>query len=222
MEQLAARVSLGQIELNSEIVLPDRAVGLVLFAHGSGSILHSPRNRKVAGLLHRNGLGTILVDLLTGEEEAIDRETGELRYAVHLLGHRVAAITDWIVRQPDLQKLPLGYFGASTGTAAVLVAAAERPNVVRALVSRGGRPDCAGPALSFVQAPTLFIVGRDDETVMELTYPAAAQLPRETKRKIVVIDGASHLFEEPGKLEKVAALAGDWFLEHLAPAQSHC
>jgi|SRR6185437_7525891 len=215
MEQVATLIRLGRIELAADVSLPDRAAGLVLFAHGSGSSHHSPRNRHVADVLNRGAIGTVLTDLLTEEEEAIDIQTAELRFDISLLGNRLAGITDWIGRQPVLKNLGLGYFGASTGAAAALVAAAERPQTVRALVSRGGRPDLAGAALKGVLAPTLFIVGGEDTVVLDLNYSAMAQLPRQTKHKLEIIPGATHLFEEPGALVRVAALARDWFREHL-------
>jgi len=215
MEQVATIVPLGRIDLSADISLPDHANGLVLFAHGSGSSRHSPRNRHVADVLNRGAIGTILIDLLTEQEEAVDVQTAKLRFDIPLLGRRVAAITDWIDRQPSLKSLGLGYFGASTGGAAALVAAAERPNVVRAVVSRGGRPDLAGSSLKGVLAPTLFIVGGNDSVVLKLNYSAMAQLPRSTEHKLEVVAGASHLFEEPGTLDQAAALARDWFREHL-------
>jgi dienelactone hydrolase len=217
MEQVATLIRLGKLELAADISLPDRATGLVLFAHGSGSSRHSPRNRHVADVLNRGSIGTVLTDLLTEEEEAVDIETAELRFDIALLGRRVAGITDWIGRQPRLKHLGLGYFGASTGAAAALVAAAERPQVVQATVSRGGRPDLAGPALQGVLAPTLFIVGGDDPVVLDVNYAAMAQLPRQTEHKLEIIPGASHLFEEPGALDRVAALARNWFRERLGP-----
>jgi putative phosphoribosyl transferase len=217
MEQVVTTVPLGRIELSADVSLPDRAKGVVLFAHGSGSSRHSPRNRHVASMLNRGSIGTILIDLLTEAEEAIDVQTAELRFDIPLLGRRLAGITGWIGRQTGLKNLGLGYFGASTGAAAALVAAAERPDVVRAVVSRGGRPDLAGSALKGVLAPTLFIVGEDDTVVLGLNYSAMAELPRRTEHKLEVVAGASHLFEEPGALDKVAALARDWFREHLAP-----
>jgi pimeloyl-ACP methyl ester carboxylesterase len=167
-------------------------------------------------MLNRGSIGTILIDLLTEQEEAVDVQTAELRFDIPLLGSRVAAITDWICLQPDLSGLGLGYFGASTGAAAALVAAAKRPDVVRAVVSRGGRPDLAGPWLKTVRTPTLLIVGGDDTDVLELNYSAMARLPRQTQHKLEVVPGASHLFEEPGTLEKVAVLARDWFHNHLS------
>ena len=217
MEQVATLIRLGKLELAADISLPDRATGLVLFAHGSGSSRHSPRNRHVADVLNRGSIGTVLTDLLTEEEEAVDIETAELRFDIALLGRRVAGITDWIGRQPGLKNQGLGYFGASTGAAAALVAAAERPKVVQAIVSRGGRPDLAGPVLHGVLAPTLFIVGGDDPVVLDLNYAAMAQLPRQTEHKLEIIPGASHLFEEPGALDRVAALARNWFRERLGP-----
>ena len=216
MNQIGTIVPVGGMDLSADVSLPDRAQGLVLFAHGSGSSRHSPRNRHVADVLNRGSIGTMLIDLLTEEEEVVDLQTAELRFDIPLLGRRVAAITDWIGRQPYLKNLGLGYFGASTGAAAALVAAAERRNIVRAVVSRGGRPDLAGPALKRVVAPTLFIVGGNDETVLNLNYQAMAQLPRGTKHKLEIVAGATHLFEEPGALDQVAALARDWFREHLS------
>jgi len=218
MEQLATIVPVGRIELVGDISLPDRPRGLVLFAHGSGSSRHSPRNRHVADVLNRGAIGTVLIDLLTEEEEAIDVQTAELRFDIGLLGRRLAGITDWIGRQPALKHHGLGYFGASTGAAAALIAAADRPKIVQAVVSRGGRPDLAGAALKGVRAPTLFIVGGDDTVVLDLNQSAMAQLPRQTEHKLEVITGATHLFEEPGALDRVATLARDWFRVHLRPA----
>jgi putative phosphoribosyl transferase len=190
-----------------------------VFAHGSGSSRHSPRNQFVAAKINEGSLGTMLIDLLTEEEEVIDRQTAELRFDIPLLGERLAAITDWVVRQRRFADLALGYFGASTGAAAALLAAAERPTVVGAVVSRGGRPDLAGPALANVLAPTLFIVGGEDHVVLKLNREAMAQLPKQTKSKLEVVPGATHLFEEPGTLDQVAALARAWFREHLGFAR---
>lgn len=217
MEQVATVVPVGRIELAADIALPDRAKGLVLFAHGSGSSRLSPRNRHVAEVLNRGAIGTILIDLLTEKEEAIDVQTAELRFDIELLGSRVAGITDWVAGQPGLKDLGLGYFGASTGAAAALVAAAERPDLVRAVVSRGGRPDLAGTFLKGVRAPTLLIVGGDDTVVIGLNRSAMRELPRQTEHKLEIVPGATHLFEEPGTLDRVAALAKDWFREHLPP-----
>jgi len=216
LELAATKILVDEIELSADISLPDPSRGLVLFAHGSGSSRHSPRNRHVADLLNRRAIGTVLTDLLTAEEEARDAETAELRFNIPLLAHRVVAITDWIGREPRLKDLGLGYFGASTGAAAALVAAAERPKLVRAVVSRGGRPDLAGPSLKHVVAPTLFVVGENDSVVLDLNDSAMAQLPAETERRLEVVPGASHLFEERGALDRVAELAGDWFARHLA------
>lgn len=219
MEQVATLIRLGRVALAADVSVPERATGLVLFAHGSGSSRHSPRNRHVADVLNRGSIGTVLTDLLTEEEEAIDIETAELRFDISLLGRRLAGITDWIGRQPGLKNLGLGYFGASTGAAAGLVAAVQCPKVVQAVVSRGGRPDLAGAALKGVLAPTLFIVGGDDTVVLDLNYTAMAQLPPQTEHKLEIIPGASHLFEEPGSLDRVAVLARNWFREHLRPNQ---
>lgn len=215
MEQVATLIQLGNIELAADISVPERARSLVLFAHGSGSSRHSPRNHYVAQVLNRGAIATILTDLLTEQEEAEDILTAHLRFDIPMLGGRVSAITGWVGGQPGLKKLTLGYFGASTGAAAALVAAADRPNIVRAVVSRGGRPDLAGAALKRVFAPTLFIVGGEDRLVLALNRSAMAQLPRQSEHHLEIIPGATHLFEEPGALDSVAALARDWFWERL-------
>jgi putative phosphoribosyl transferase len=186
---------------------------VVLFAHGSGSSRFSPRNQFVAEHLQGAGLGTLLMDLLTEREEAVDARTAELRFDIDLLARRVIAAIDWLGQSPETSNLSLGCFGASTGAAAALVAAAERPQAVAAVVSRGGRPDLAGPSLAAVKAPTLLIVGGDDHQVLELNRQAVAQLGAEAELKVV--EGATHLFEEPGALEAVARLAGDWFRRFL-------
>jgi putative phosphoribosyl transferase len=217
MEQVAVKIPLGRMELPADVALPERAAGVVLFAHGSGSSRRSSRNRHVAEVLQRGGIGTILVDLLTEEEEAVDSQTAELRFNIPLLGRRLMGMTDWIGGQAKLKHLGLGYFGASTGAAAALVAAAERPDAVRAVVSRGGRPDLAGAALKGVRAPTLFIVGGRDREVLGMNQSAIAELPRQTEHRLEIVRGASHLFEEPGALDRVAELARDWFREHLRP-----
>jgi dienelactone hydrolase len=220
ISHLRLRVFAGNAELEADVFLPRDARGLVVFAHGSGSSRHSPRNRFVAGELNQGGLGTVLIDLLTGEEEVIDRESAALRFDIPLLGVRLTAITDWLVQQPRFQDLALGYFGASTGAAAALLAAAERPDFVKAVVSRGGRPDLAGPALAGVRAPCLFIVGGEDHVVIDLNREAIAQLPKQTRCKLEIVPGATHLFEEPGTLDQVAGLARAWFQEHLAPIRT--
>jgi dienelactone hydrolase len=199
--------------LEADIVVPQLARGLVLFAHGSGSSRFSPRNRYVAEQLQQAGLATALVDLLTPAEEQADRRTGELRFDIALLAARLAAVTDWLADQASTAGLSLGLFGASTGAAAALVAAATRPAQIRTVVSRGGRPDLAGQQLSEVRQPTLLIVGERDPAVLEHNRQAMQQQAGETR--LVIVPGASHLFEEPGALEQVARLARDWFVEHL-------
>jgi putative phosphoribosyl transferase len=207
------RVPAGAVTLEGNLVTPEGAKGIVLFAHGSGSSRHSPRNRYVAHLLNEARLATLLVDLLTPDEEAAERRTGHLRFDIGLLAERLVDVTDWLNQQPDTRDLPLGYFGASTGAAAALVAAAARPQFVGAVVSRGGRPDLAGPALPLVRAPTLLIVGGNDVQVIELNRQALARLHSE--KQLVIIPGATHLFEEPGALDEVARLARQWFERYL-------
>jgi putative phosphoribosyl transferase len=205
-------IPLQDATLNGTRSMPKAPKGLVLFAHGSGSSRFSPRNRYVAGVLHEYGLATLLFDLLTSEEESIDQSTGELRFNIDLLAQRLVGATDWIRGTPEGRTLALGYFGSSTGAAAALVAAAERPALVGAVVSRGGRPDLAWDSLPRVRAPTLFIVGGRDDVVIELNRRAYSHMtaPRET----AIVPGATHLFEEPGTLEAVARLAGEWFERH--------
>jgi dienelactone hydrolase len=185
----------------------------VLFAHGSGSSRHSPRNRAVARVLQEAGLATLLFDLLTAEEESTDQVTAQWRFDIGLLAQRLVAATDWVAAQADTGALAQGYFGASTGGGAALVAAAERPGRIRAVVSRGGRPDLAGAALPNVQAPTLLIVGGNDPAVIQMNRDALAQM--RTRTKLAIVPGAGHLFEEAGTLEEVARQARDWFLELL-------
>jgi putative phosphoribosyl transferase len=206
---LHEQVLVGPGGLPGEVIVPAGAVGLVLFAHGSGSSRHSPRNRYVAGALHARGLGTLLFDLLT-EHEASHRVNV---FEIQLLGERLQEAMTWCAGQPALEKLPIGLFGASTGAAAAVLAAAERPQQVRAVVSRGGRPDLAGPALARVQAPTLLLVGSADTEVLALNRQAFEHLACE--KRLDVIPGATHLFEEPGTLEQVAAAAGEWLATHL-------
>jgi len=202
-------IPVGEVVLNADIVIPNRAQGVVLFVHGSGSSRHSPRNRYVAGELQRAGLATVLADLLTPEEERVDAKTAELRFDIRLLATRVVAITDWLADCDDTAGVGLGYFGASTGAAAALIGAAARPEHVEAVVSRGGRPDLAREYLPHVPQPTLLIVGGLDEVVIDLNRWAHQQLTGEARLEIV--EGASHLFAEPGTLEQVARLARDWF-----------
>jgi dienelactone hydrolase len=209
------RVPAVGVMLEGNLAIPPRASGIVLFAHGSGSSRHSPRNRAVARALNEGGLATLLVDLLTPAEESVDEQTGHLRFDIGLLADRLVDAADWLTANEETRSLPIGLFGASTGGGAALVAAAQRPNTVRAVVSRGGRPDLAGAALSRVRAPTLLIVGGRDHAVIELNREAFERLRCEKKLKIV--PGATHLFEEPGALEEVARLARDWFRRLLAP-----
>jgi putative phosphoribosyl transferase len=211
------RVSIGPTTLEGNLGLPADADGVVLFAHGSGSGRHSPRNRFVAERLRQAGLGTLLIDLLTEAEERVDARTGHLRFDIGLLADRLVGAIDWLARDERTADLPVGLFGASTGGGAALVAAARRPDRVAAVVSRGGRPDLAGPALPTVRTPTLLIVGGDDDVVITLNEQALARLGSPTK-ELVIVPGASHLFEEPGKLEEVARLAADWFARHLTAA----
>jgi dienelactone hydrolase len=199
--------------LEADLAVPQEAQGVVLFAHGSGSSRHSPRNRYVAGELQSAGLATVLADLLTPAEEQLDAATGELRFDIGLLATRLAALTDWLAEQEPTAGLGVGLFGASTGAAAALVAAAERPALVQAVVSRGGRPDLAGPFLPLVRQPTLLIVGANDPQVLELNRKAMQALSGPAR--LEVIPGATHLFGEPGTLEQVARLAKEWFGQHL-------
>jgi len=200
-------------QLEGDLTVPADARGIVVFAHGSGSSRFSPRNQYVASVLHEAPLATLLLDLLTPDEDAIDTRTGHLRFDTDMLAERLVAVMDWIEPLPAMAALPLGLFGASTGAAAALLAAASRAETVRAVVSRGGRPDLAKLALDHVRAPTLLIVGGNDLDVLQLNQRAMAQL--HTEVKLVVIPGASHLFEEPGALEEVAQLASDWFIKYL-------
>jgi putative phosphoribosyl transferase len=206
-------IKIGQITLEGNISVPRGAKGLVLFAHGSGSSRLSPRNRFVAQELNKNGIATLLFDLLTPEEEALDLQTANLRFDIPLLAKRLVDTTDWALKNSKLDGLKIGYFGASTGGGAALLAAAERPKVVKAVVSRGGRPDLAGQRLAEVKCPTLLIVGGLDDPVIELNKKALSSLKSE--KKLVIIPGATHLFEEKGKLEEVAHYASDWFLKYL-------
>lgn len=210
--EIGVRIKIGELVLQGDLILPENAVGVVLFAHGSGSSRQSPRNRFVAETLNEAGIGTLLMDLLTREEEIFDRATGELRFDIELLAKRQIAAVDWL-RSGPAASLSIGLFGASTGAAAALVAAAARPDDVAAIVSRGGRPDLAGAALPRVRAPTLLIVGSLDRVVLELNRQALEQLQAE--KQLVVVPGATHLFEEPGALEEVARLATEWFSRHL-------
>jgi putative phosphoribosyl transferase len=199
--------------LHADVVVPDRAQAVIVFAHGSGSSRRSPRNRFVARELQRAGLATVLADLLTPREEQIDARTAHLRFDIGLLATRVIALTDWVSQHDQTSGRPIGLFGASTGAGAALVAAAERPHLVGAIVSRGGRPDLAGDHLRRVRQPTLLIVGGRDEFVIDLNRRAIEELAGNTR--LAIVRGATHLFEEPGALEEVAELARDWFVRHL-------
>lgn len=211
-------IQAGTVTLEGTLGLPKDASAVVLFAHGSGSSRHSPRNRYVAKVLRAAAVGTLVFDLLTGEEESIDEVSGEIRFNIPFLANRLADATRWLMNQPDMRKMRLGYFGASTGAAAALVAAAELGEKIGAMVSRGGRPDLAGGALPRVAAPTLLIVGGNDEPVIGMNREAMKELGSAVK-KIVIVPGATHLFEEPGTLEEVARLAADWFSRYLATAE---
>ena len=214
ISERALRIDARVVTLDADLSLPDNATGLVLFAHGSGSSRLSPRNRHVARQLNQAGLATVLADLLTPAEEAVDEQTRHLRFDIALLAERLVDVTGWLGEQADTAELDIGLFGASTGAGAALVAAAQRPDIVHAVVSRGGRPDLAGQALAQVTAPTLLIVGGDDAAVIDLNRQAFVQLRGE--KKLVVIPGATHLFEEAGALDSVAALARDWLTHYLA------
>jgi putative phosphoribosyl transferase len=209
------QVTADSVRLEGNLSVPHKAHALVLFAHGSGSSRHSPRNRFVAQVLRQAGLATLLIDLLTAEEEAVDIHTAHLRFNIDLLAERLVGATDWLAQNQRTAGLSIGYFGASTGAGAALVAAAQRPEAVGAIVSRGGRPDLAGPALTQVRAPTLLIVGGADLPVIGLNRMALDQLAA-TDKQLVLVPGATHLFEEPGALEEVARLAADWFRRHLS------
>ncbi|MET7935557.1 dienelactone hydrolase family protein [Streptomyces sp. NPDC005322] len=210
MRSETARIAADDAMLVGDLALPEPAFGVVAFAHGSGSSRHSPRNRAVARVLQDAGLATLLFDLLTEAEERVDAITAEHRFDIPLLGRRLVAAVDWLAGHPATSGLPVGLFGASTGAAAALTAATERPERVGAVVSRGGRPDLAGGALSRVRAPVLLIVGGDDHEVLRLNEQAAAMLA--APHEIHVVPGASHLFEEPGTLEQAAQAARDWFV----------
>jgi dienelactone hydrolase len=212
-EEQLVRVPAGSVTLEGNLTLPEGSRAVVLFAHGSGSSRHSPRNRYVARVLNEAKLATLLIDLLTLHEEVIDARTTQLRFDIDLLAERLVDATDWLSQFPDTKHLRIGYFGASTGAAAALAAASVRPDAVQAIVSRGGRPDLAGAALVQVRAPTLLIVGGEDVQVIELNRAALVQLRCE--KKLIIVPGATHLFEEPGALDEVARLARDWFHRHL-------
>ena len=203
------------VRLEGILSLPEDAQGLVVFVHGSGSSRHSPRNQYVAQVLQEGGLATLRFDLLTAYEEEIDLRTRHIRFDIDLLARRTAGVLEWLDLQPYAHELKRGLFGSSTGAAAALIAAAELPDKVEAVVSRGGRPDLTGPALQKVQAPTLLIVGGNDEVAIDLNEQALAQMQEGSEKKLMIVPGASHLFEEPGTLEHAARLARDWFQTYL-------
>jgi dienelactone hydrolase len=216
--QTPVKVPMQGHSLSGDLGMPDSPHGIVVFAHGSGSSRQSPRNRFVARTLERRHLATLLIDLLTPEEEAIDDRTAEYRFDIPMLADRLVAIVDWLHQGKETTALSIGLFGASTGGGAALIAAAERPGDIAAVVSRGGRPDLAEGALKDVAAPTLLIVGSQDSPVIAMNRDAMRQM--RGKVKLEIVSGATHLFEEPGTLERVAQLAGDWFVEHLSAVAS--
>jgi putative phosphoribosyl transferase len=212
----AVRIPMGSLTLDGDLQVPENPLGIVVFAHGSGSSRHSSRNRFVADHLVAGNLATLLMDLLTPQEERADAVIGHLRFDIGLLAKRLVAATDFLMRRPDTKDLRQGYFGASTGGGAALVAAAERPDVIAAVVSRGGRPDLAGDALADVKAPTLLIVGGNDGPVIGMNEEAMEQMHCE--KHLEIVPGATHLFEEAGALDIVARLAREWFCHHMTPA----
>jgi putative phosphoribosyl transferase len=212
-DEIPIQINIGKVLLEGSLTIPGGATGVVVFAHGSGSSRFSPRNTFVARELHRSGLATLLFDLLTRQEEELDTQTGQLRFDIGLLAKRLTGATDWLKREPAAKRLVIGYFGASTGAAAALVAAAERPGIIGAVVSRGGRPDLAAESLAKVRAPTLLIVGGDDDVVIAINREALGKLA--AKKALVIVPGATHLFEEPGALEEVARLSAAWFEANL-------
>lgn len=214
-DQREVVVEVEGVTLEGTLVVPADAQGIVLFAHGSGSSRHSPRNRYVAQVLRSQGIGTLLFDLLTRREELIDQRSGEFRFDIPFLARRLVGATGWIANNAGTRGLKVGYFGASTGAAGALVAGAQLPTAISAIVSRGGRPDLAGRALAVVRAPTLLIVGGNDTPVITMNREALAQLQCADK-KLVLIPGATHLFEEPGTLEAAAKVAAEWFSRHFA------
>jgi putative phosphoribosyl transferase len=209
----SVEVAVGELRLPGQLVLPESGRGVILFAHGSGSSRLSPRNQFVAREFKQAGLGTLLLDLLSEDEESEDLETRELRFNIPLLAERVTGATDWLLDVPEARDAAVGYFGASTGAAAALVAAAASPGPVGAVVSRGGRPDLAGDSLGEVKAPILMIVGGEDHAVIGMNVEALDAL--QCEKRLEIVPGATHLFEEPGALEEVSRLALAWFLQHL-------
>jgi dienelactone hydrolase len=212
-EKSAVKIPTGDAAINGNLTVPPNSTAIVVFAHGSGSSRFSPRNIYIAGLLNRQGFATLLIDLLTSEEEVVDELTSQFRFDIDLLAGRLADATEWLKTNPQTRHLSVGYFGASTGAAAALIAATKLPQYVKAVVSRGGRPDLAGEFLSKVEAPTLLIVGGNDPEVLGLNEAALRRL--RVEKRLKVVSGATHLFEEPGKLQEAAELALDWFSKFL-------
>ncbi|MCC7528215.1 MAG: alpha/beta fold hydrolase [Candidatus Melainabacteria bacterium] len=208
-------IHLDHKQLEGILSVPPEPKGLVLFVHGSGSSRFSPRNRQVAKALNKEGMATLLFDLLTPEEERVDTCTAQLRFDIDFLSKRVNQIAKWVQHHKSLCHLPVGYFGASTGAAAALASAAQNPKTVKAVVSRGGRPDLAGYLLERVECPSLFIVGQNDQEVLDLNKQAMGLLPEDTVKSLAIVPGATHLFEEPGTLESVSELAAGWFATYL-------
>ncbi len=215
IEDRLVQIPLGHVQLEGSLNVPEDAEGIVVFVHGSGSSRHSPRNQFVAKQLRQGPLGTLLFDLLTSEEEEIDMRTGRLRFDIGLLAERTIAAVEWLSKQDFAEGLETGLFGASTGAAAALITAAERPDRITAVVSRGGRPDMAEGFLQRVQAPTLLIVGGQDSPVIEMNQEAFEQMSPDLEKEFRIVPGATHLFSEPGALEQVAEMAQEWFTEHL-------
>ncbi len=213
-EKTTVKVPAGRATINGNLTVPQGAKGIVVFAHGSGSSRFSPRNTQVAGEINKAGMATFLIDLLTSEEEQVDIHTGQFRFDIELLSQRLIYATKWLKENAATKDLAIGYFGSSTGAAAALIAAAELPAFIKAVVSRGGRPDLAEEHLAKVKAPTLLIVGGNDLVVLDMNREAMKRIPAE--KKLEIVPGATHLFEEAGKLEKVARLAITWFSKYLA------
>jgi dienelactone hydrolase len=218
IESRSISIPIGKDSIDGDLNIHNGSRAIILFAHGSGSSRHSPRNKHVAQMLNRAGLSTLLLDLLTPDEEVIDQRNAHLRFDIPFLAERLVAATDWLPAAIGDHGQQVGYFGASTGAAAALVAAAKRPKVIDAIVSRGGRPDLAGASIELVRAPTLLIVGEYDDVVIELNRQAATHL--RALHKIEIVPGATHLFEEPGALDEVAALARRWFKDHLVQTRT--
>ncbi|ADI74420.1 dienelactone hydrolase [Methanohalobium evestigatum Z-7303] len=212
-EDKTVQISVDSEQIEGDLTIPNNPDGIIIFAHGSGSSRHSPRNKYVAQNLQDNGFATLLIDLLTPDEDETDRLTGRLRFDIDLLSRRLVTATNWVLNNPETSNLNIGYFGASTGAAAALIAAAQHPMYINAVVSRGGRPDLAEHIFDRVQAPTLLIVGGNDPKVIELNKWAMERM--NAKKKLEIVPGATHLFEEPGKLEEVSRLAGEWFKQYL-------